>query len=269
MVSEILIDPAVELPKAKKARKRMEKLLTEFLSTAAESVAGVISKKVKKLAKIDPDDEAKIEYLAAAAYEIIDWQSIVDDVEDELEESADDGASNGFAQLEISDTDMISAVNTIAADFAHERAAEMVGMKWVDGKLVENPDAKWAISETTREDIKDLVEQAFQGETPLTDLVEQIKESATFSEARAEMIARTEVSRAQVLGNVEAWKQTGLVKKVKWQTSLLEPCDICEENEDQEVTLGKPFHTGDEYPPAHPNCRCVLVVGAIGKKKAA
>lgn len=268
-MQHLTIDSAVELPKAKKARKRMQERLTEFLSTAAESVAGVVGKKVKKLAKIDPDDEAKIEYLAAAAYEVIDWQSIVDDVEDDLEEAADDGASNGFAQLEVNDADMISAVNTIAGDFAHERAAELVGMKWVNGKLVENPDAKWAISETTREDIKDLVEQAFSGETPLADLVEQIKESATFSEARAEMIARTEVSRAQVLGNVEAWKQTGLVQTVKWQTSFLEPCDICEENEDQEVILGKPFNTGDEFPPAHPNCRCVLVVGTIGKKKAA
>ena len=78
------------------------------------------------------------------------------------------GASTGLVQLEIRDTKLISAVNTIAADYAKARSAELVGMQYDDdGNLVENPNAEWAISDTTRVKIRSIVTEAFQDETDI------------------------------------------------------------------------------------------------------
>src|SRR6185437_12906386 len=124
-MSSIAIDLSAENEVITKIRERMQERMAKFLSDAADAVAKVIRKKVTKLAKADDDDD-QIKYLAAAAYEAISWDSIVDDVEDDLYEAADEGSTVGFAQLEVSDSEMIAAVNEIAADFAHDRAAELV-----------------------------------------------------------------------------------------------------------------------------------------------
>src|SRR5205807_1478652 len=103
-----------------------------------------------------------------AAQAELDWRSIAEEVEDDLYEATREGGLHGMMQLEISDQDMINAVNAVARDFAEKRAAEMVGMKWVDGELVENPRAEWAISETTRDDLRRIIKQAFEDETPIS-----------------------------------------------------------------------------------------------------
>jgi hypothetical protein len=97
------------------------------------------------------------------------------------------------------------------------------------GELIANPDARWAISDRTREKIKQIVADAFSAETPLEEVKSAIQAAAEgngiFSPARAEMIARTETMRSQVAGNVAVWKKSGLVEKVRWMVSNLEPCD--------------------------------------------
>jgi hypothetical protein len=45
---------------------------------------------------------------------------------------------------------------------------------------------------------------------------------------------------------------------VRWQAA--EPCDECAEADDVVMPLGEDFPGVDvDQPPAHPNCRCVLV----------
>ena len=46
---------------------------------------------------------------------------------------------------------MVTNIRSRAVKWAHERAAEMVGMKWVGGELIQNPAAEWQITEGTRE----------------------------------------------------------------------------------------------------------------------
>jgi hypothetical protein len=188
-----------------------------------------------------------------------------------LEDAMLSGINTGILQLELHDTKLIAAANHIAADFASERAAELVGMKYdADGELVPNPNAEWAISDTTRDKIKRIVVEAFEGETKIGDVAAKIQEAlkvdeaGIFSDARAKTIANTEVANSQAGGNWEVWKRSGLVKSVRWQTSNLEPCDECEDNKNVEVDFGEAFPSGDILPPAHPNCRCVLVAVKIG-----
>jgi len=272
-VSAALATPLQLVPKQDHASKlaaieeRLTARLTKFFATAAKAASLAVLKQTTPATKIvrkadnEPPD---YELLASSAFQAIDWEPVVQEIEDDIEEAVEEGGLSGLAYIEVSDEDLFAEVNTIARDFARKRAAELVGMKYTaDGELVANPDAQWAISETTREDLRDLIEAAFEREAPIADLVDEIKASSIFSEARAEMIAATEVQRAQILGSVEIWRESGIVETVIWQVSSLGPCDECADNADQEVDLGDAFPSGAQYPPAHPFCRCVLRPGKV------
>ncbi len=179
--------------------------------------------------------------------------------------AGDAGIRRANTQLQVVDHAAIVKSQELARAYAHDRAAEMVGMKWVNGDLVQNPNAQWVISDTTRDEIRGLVEDAFADETKLSDLVDQIKESGAFSEARAELIATTEVANAQSKANYNVWGQTGVVETVRWMVSSLHVCcDECDDNEAAGVQpFGHGFPSGDDSPPAHPNCRCYLMAVKI------
>src|SRR6202521_2234702 len=88
-------------------------------------------------------------------------------------------------------------------------------------------------------------------------LVDQAEGNGIFSEARADMIAATEISRAQVSGNYKVWKQSGVVLKLKWLISAdHDEEDECDLNEDVEVKFGELFPSGNLHPPLHPHCKC-------------
>jgi hypothetical protein len=42
------------------------------------------------------------------------------------------------------------------------------------------------------------------------------------------------------------------------QWLVFDPCKICAQNANQIVNIGQQFPSGDQRPPAHPNCRCAL-----------
>lgn len=109
----------------------------------------------------------------------------------------------------------------------------------------------------------------------LTGLVNDIYE---FSDTvRAERVARTETFRIANAGTKEAWKQTGVVKSVKWYTSKDEAvCPYCDVMDGKEIGIDDSFHDkGDKVegtdgsvmkvdfaeidaPPLHVNCRCYI-----------
>jgi Phage Mu protein F like protein len=225
-------------------------------------------REVRVLHKSTEDDERNLveALLAALAAE---WANLPYEIQQALESAVLSGIQQGVLQLNVSATAVIASANHIAHDYAVDRAAELVGMQRdVEGNLVPNPNAQWAISSTTRDRIRQIVADAFQQDTPLAEIETAIQEALAdeaegngiFSDARAAMIARTEVSNAQASGNFTTWMQSGVVKKVKWLVSNLEPCPICLANNNQEVRLGELFFGGLARPPQHPNCACVLQV---------
>jgi len=96
---------------------------------------------------------------------------------------------------------------------------------------------------------------------------------------RARTIARTETIRASNAGQLEAWKQArqqGLLDtdrtRRKWIVTI--PCPLCRQIRDMNkdgVPLDEPFMGPDgpiDYPPAHPNCRCVTGLTFVAAPKA-
>jgi hypothetical protein len=156
-------------------------------------------------------------------------------------------------------------------DYASRRGAELVGMKWVDGVLVQNPNAAMAVTDSTRNMLRRILTEAFSKETPMSELVDAIQKAGVFSEERAKLIAHTEVKFAQSRGNLEAWIKTGVVKTIKWLLSMLHVDDgeeECTENADAgDIPLGEAFPSGDPAPPAHPGCICSAAVATLHEKK--
>lgn len=240
----------------------------------ANGVAGPNAKKAYEqlLAKAADDivDEFTNAILAAIAE---DFKSLPGQVRSGLESARLSGVGQGMLQLDVSNAALLSSANDAAAEYAADRAAELVGMKYdVNGNLVENPNAEWAISDTTRQRIREIIAEAFAEDTPLADIKREIQQALAdeaenggiFSPERAELIARTEVSNAQTGGNYAVWEASGIVAKLRWITSEDEKvCVVCDENDGVVVEIGKPFPSGDLHPSAHPLCRCGVVVEEV------
>ncbi len=251
-----------------------QKVFRRQKDRAMDEAKRLLKSKKSRMFKDDASDLADFdpEEIAGVIIEEVDTEflNLPAEVRPALEQAILSGINNGILQLEIHDVSMIASANQIAAKYASERAAELVGMKYDnEGNLVENPNAEWAISDTTRDKIRRIVTQAFEGETNIKDVAAKIQtalqedEAGIFTDARATTIAQTEVANAQAEGNFGVWKESGLVETVKWTVSADDPCDVCADNEDEEVEFGKEFDSGDIMPPAHPNCRCVLVAVKI------
>jgi SPP1 gp7 family putative phage head morphogenesis protein len=154
------------------------------------------------------------------------------------------------------------------------RAASPIGMAFDKT----NPEAlKWAkehagdlitsISEATREDIRSLVENAFEEQFDVDELSDLISNHVGDDE-RAELIARTESMRAANEGQQQLWDQAveaGVLTGTEKQEWITTPddrlCPICEPLDGQQVGLDEMFDAdGEEIegPPAHPNCRCTV-----------
>jgi hypothetical protein len=251
------INPRRVTKASRDAVDEITKAIHNIFVKHAGTLAGAVEKHYKKMVKVDDGKQEITKVL-----NVLDWSSLPDEVQAELLSAGVSGVDAGFTQLNVDDSGLINKANTIAGDYAQKRGAEMVGMKWVDGELVQNPDAEWAISDTTRDKIQSLIDKAFKDETKWSDLIDQIKESDAFSQSRAAMIAKTEVANAQVLGNLTAWKETGLVEEVDWVLAGNhedEPDDECDD-----MAEGGPYAMDDlpEYP-QHPQCMCLLVASQI------
>lgn len=128
------------------------------------------------------------------------------------------------------------------------------------------------ISETTRDEIRDLIDHAFDaGNTDLDvdELTKRITNLIDDSE-RADVIARTETMRAANQGQLEAWDQAeeqGLLTGDEKKEWIVTPddrlCPICEPLDGEQVDRDGTFNVeGEEIdgPPAHPRCRCAMAL---------
>ena len=126
---------------------------------------------------------------------------------------------------------------------------------------MDNPDAEMAITDATRDDIREAVAQALEDGDSAAELADTIRDLGAFSEARAMLIARSEIVRSHGQGQLAAMRASGVVERKAWSTA--EDDDVseeCEANADEgDIALEDDFQSGDDAPPAHPNCRCVCV----------
>ena len=241
---------------------------------SANSVASkAAEKRYEQILQKAIEDDAR-EFANALIFALEEeWRNVPVEIQPALTTASLSGVGQGMLQIDVSNAALIASANTIAENYARDRAAELVGMKRdAEGNLVENPNAQWAISDTTRERIREIIADAFTEDTPIEQIARDIQaaleEESTgmgiFSMARAELIATTEVSNAQAGGNYSVWRESGIVKKLEWVTAEDEHvCEICEGNDGVVVDIGRPFPSGDLYPGAHPRCRCGIFVKEV------
>lgn len=262
---KVIIHPGRMLPATVLAKHKLELALRKSFAFMRITAVRALRKRVGIVTKAgdDPDDAsaAEQEILDAIASE---WERLADAAVDSLSDSAVAGSDSGIMQLDITDEGLISRFNDTARRYAERRAAEMVGMRRdADGNLVENPDAEWAISDTTRDKLRSVIADVFVGKHPtLAEIEQAIEDAGIFDDKRATMIARTETANAQVNGNLFAWRESGLVDSVDWQLSAEHDDQLgcnCADN-----AADGPYDV-DEVPdfPDHPNCMCALVLDRL------
>jgi len=151
----------------------------------------------------------------------------------------------------------ITKSSVAVQEAATTQVANLVG-KRVDkfGVIVDNPNAKYSVSNTTREEIRRSIQTSLNlGEdqpTASARLRNTIKDPK-----RASKIAATESVNAYQGGLYTYAKQSGAVGK-EWQT-IGGACPLCVGNASAgPIPLNDNFPSGDKAPSAHPWDRCGL-----------
>lgn len=182
----------------------------------------------------------------------------MDDAADLLEEITGSGGAAALAQIGfVSDESITNQLDEYALEYAQSRSAEMVGKRYTaDGDLIDNPNAEWVISDATREMLRSDVAAAIEAGASNDRLADQLSENYAFSDQRAQTVARTETAKADVAGNLNAYRESGQVDSKQWLTAS-DCCDECQELDGVIVALDDDFpDDGGDGPPLHPNCRC-------------
>lgn len=248
-----------------KCQETLNGVYLSFFKDAAKSLAGQVVELLGKAELTAEEQVAKV----LEQLDLSDFAILVTDSEEALTLMAQDGAITALAQIGIKDPDVVSLANEKAIAFAKERAAELVGMKWIDGELVDNPNAEWSIAETTREGLRSLVANALENGDSNDVLSSAIEDSYLFSDARSMMIARTETATADVQGNMIAYRASGVVSGKRWITAdddlVSEDCAM--NGEAGVIDIDGTFPSGAAEPPEHPNCRCDVVPVLIDDEK--
>lgn len=233
-----------------------------FLKSQGSAIAQDI---VAHIAKSEASDEAK---RIVDDIDLTGWSVIVGDIDDFLSSAGYDGAKMAYLQLGAipDDESIVSTSDAGTALYARNRAAELVGKKWVKGQLVDNPNAKWVITDYTREMLQDLVTKAIEEGWSNDRLTDEIESNYAFSRRRANTIARTEIKKADSMGSLEAYKASGIVRgKESLLSNDHDHDDECNDNADAGVIgIDEAFPSGDDAPPYHPNCDCSIVPALIG-----
>ena len=230
-----------------KIRGALKKLMAKAFQGDAKSVIKQLTKGLN-LGKAANDD-ARIDKILAEM-ELAGIEVTREEVAALLAQAAQNGGVAAFIQLDFeAPAEITSLVNKQALAWAEKRAGELITK----------------IDEDTREIICSDVAQATEEGWSTSLLADALSENYGFSDGRASMIARTECARADCQGNLLAYKNSGLVSGKEWLLGSEHVGeDECNNNAAEGVIpLDQAFSSGDDAPPAHPNCVCDFVPRGI------
>ncbi len=148
--------------------------------------------------------------------------------------------------IEVNSNSFFNQLNTRAIAFAQQRAAELVS----------------EITETTRDKLRVLVSDGMVLKQNRDEIADAIMSSTGFDDARAYLIADTEIGIANgegALAGLDEAQKIGVKVKKQWLLGE-NACDICRDNADQgPIDVDEEFESGDDASPAHPNCVCTII----------
>ncbi len=202
-----------------------------------------------------PDKATEI----AAAVDYSGLTLAFDDTQNALQAVAADGSRTEVAKLVAEMPDIATELESRGIDFMNHEDPNAI--KWASTRaadLISSDGDGGMLVDATRNMIRATITQALENGQTLGELAEKLADSYAFSEARSELIARTEVRNAREQGAYFGAKGVGMEQK-KWLLSNDEGiCPVCEANAAQGyIPITKRFSSGDQAPLAHPRCRCV------------
>lgn len=219
-----------------KARRKVEAaiaaLMLALFAEEADSVARHVADNWPTTLQGQPPPDAErplyqIQALTALqTYDWASWDRLATQMLTPLTDAAKAGADAGAAQAGLDAQGVAGTLSDAAAAYARDRGAEMVGRRMLaDGTLTDNPNAIWRIDETTRQAIRDIIEKAVAEGWSGAQVADAIRSATTFNEARAEMVARTEVALALNRGSVAGYRAAGRDKVLIFDgTEFDDPC---------------------------------------------
>lgn len=227
--------------------------VAHFFRAKAEQIAAAAETAYAKALKSDEDKVRRI----LADLGLDDWGDLADLVQSALVAVFEEGGRAALEALDLSQPGFFDRLNTEALAYAKQRGAELVGMRYnAAGELVTNPNAEWAINESTRDGLRDLIGKAFEDGLSPEELSNAIRDAYEFSGARADLISRTELAFAHTQGELDAMKASGAVTgKSLLLSDSHDQDDECNDAADEGVV----DLDADIDPPLHPNCECTLV----------
>lgn len=125
---------------------------------------------------------------------------------------------------------------------------------------------------TDREKLVNIIESGLLEGQSVPQIERSIRDQFdSFSKNQTKNIARTETLRASNAGQLDAYKQSGVVESKQWYTARDERvCPECAALDGEIRTLSGDFFKSDflggDQPPLHPRCRCVMLPVLSDKK---
>ncbi len=183
-------------------------------------------------------------------------QSVIRDalVEMLMDAAVDLGGKTGLAQVE-----WVTGTGKAAIGLSWDLVSQDV-LNWILGTAIQAGYADSlteSVGQTSSVQIRRYVSEWASNGLPLRVLIGNLQ-STVFSAQRAQLIATTEVTRAYAEGNRAAWRASGIIERMRWQTSADEMvCPVCGLLAGQVVEVGADgFGADNAFPPVHPRCRC-------------
>lgn len=233
-------------------RRRVTKALTKLGDAVADAVQSAWDDPAaEELSKaIPPDKDAatakKINDLLAA-FEL----EIAATLEEELSKIASGAGRIVLATIQPEgESALVDQVFGRAVDYSSRRTGELIG---------KNARGTGELAETTRNRIRAAITAGLEDNVGSAQIGDMLRDDFGFSEARADLIASTEIANANGAGSYAGLQEaaaTGLQIEHAWLCEI-DACEICLANQAQGwIPLEEAFDSGDQHPTAHPNCRC-------------
>jgi SPP1 gp7 family putative phage head morphogenesis protein len=113
------------------------------------------------------------------------------------------------------------------------------------------------ISDTRANRIGRLIADGAARGAPVSEIAGDIAD-VMGDEAWAQMVAMTELNRAMTATTLDTYTENG-IERCEWSVADGSACEECADLDGETADVGDSFSTGDDGPPAHPNCGCVLL----------
>jgi SPP1 gp7 family putative phage head morphogenesis protein len=218
----------------REAETGLQQLLEKFLAKQRSKLATDTAAWVQNSQKAADENHPPFDQEA--------WNVLNAKIAAQLQIGFREAAKKALDALQANGDALWNQVQPNAVDWANSRAAELVTQ----------------ISGTTRDGLRALVARSLEDGLNPQQLKKAIQADGLFSPERASMIARTELAKSHIQGTLTGWKASGLVAGYRWICDTA-PCPECQDNaEAGTVEIGEDFPSGDDGPPAHPNCECAL-----------